>query len=94
MAGGPILSGRQHPLSLSLVPPTSSPSPSPMDMSDVAVRHTLAPLNIEVVHRIESSPAVVSLFREVRICVIVLVAGWVATSIVSSVSNRKKKDSS
>ena len=51
-----------------------------MDMSDVTVRHTLAPLNIEVVHRIESSSAVVSLFREVRICVIVLVAGWVATS--------------
>lgn len=64
-----------------------------MDMSDVAVRHTLAPLNIEVVHRIESSSAVVSLLREVRICVVVLVAGWIATSVVSSVSNRKKKDS-
>lgn len=69
-----------------------APSSLPMDMSDVAVRHTLAPLKIEAVHRIESSSAVVSLFREVRICCIVLVAGWVATSIVSSVSNRKKKD--
>lgn len=63
-----------------------------MDMSDVAVRHTLAPLNIEVVHRFDSSSAVVSIFREVRLCVIVLVAGWITTSIVSSVTNRKKKD--
>lgn len=62
-------------------------------MSDVAVRHTLAPLNVEVVHRFDSSASVVSIFREVRICVIVLVAGWVATTIVSSVSGRKKKDS-
>lgn len=63
-----------------------------MDMSDVAVRHTLAPLNIEVVHRFESSPSVVSIFRDIRICVIVLVAGWVTTSVVSSVTSSKRKD--
>lgn len=61
-----------------------------MDLSDVGVRHAIAfaPLNIK--HSIDISPSAVSIAREVRFCVIAIVVGFAAASIVKSIATFRK----
>ena len=54
-----------------------------MDLTDVGVRHTV--LNsVQLRHFIDFSPSAVTIAKEVRICVIAIVVGWITTRVVSS----------
>jgi uncharacterized membrane protein len=61
-------------------------------MSDVAVRHTVALSNLNIQHSFDFSPSAVAIAREVRFCVVVIVAGWLATRVVSAISKGKARD--
>jgi hypothetical protein len=54
-----------------------------MDFSDVGVRHTI--LNsIQLHHFIDFSPSAAAIAKEVRLCVIAVVVGWITTRVVAS----------
>jgi len=55
-----------------------------MDLSDVAVRHAIAVSPVNIRHSIELSPSAVSIAREIRFCVIAVVVGFTAASIIKS----------
>jgi hypothetical protein len=63
-----------------------------MDMSDIAVRHSVAPFNFNIEHRFDISSSAVTVAREFRLCVVVIVVGWVTTRVVSAISRRKDRD--
>ncbi|KAJ5121509.1 uncharacterized protein N7515_009470 [Penicillium bovifimosum] len=64
-----------------------------MDFTDVGIRHTI--LNsVELHHFIDFSPSAAVIAKETRLCVIAVVVGWITTSIVSSLCNRKCDSSS
>ena len=56
-----------------------------MDLSDVAVRHAVAVSPVNVRHSLELSPSTVSTAREIKFCVIAIVVGFTAASIVKSI---------
>lgn len=56
-----------------------------MDLSDVAVRHAVADSPLNIRHSIDLSSSAVSIAREIRFCVIAVVVGFTAASIVKSV---------
>ncbi|KAK4863814.1 hypothetical protein LT330_010420 [Penicillium expansum] len=59
-----------------------------MDFTDVGIRHTI--LNsVQLHHFIDISPSAAVIAKEARLCVIAIVVGWVTTSVVSSICNRK-----
>lgn len=59
-----------------------------MDFTDVGIRHTI--LNsVQLHHFIDFSPSAAVIAKEARLCVIAIVVGWVTTSVVSSICNRK-----
>lgn len=64
----------------------------PMDMSDVAVRHTVALSNLNIQHSFDISPSAVAIAREVRFCVIAIVVGWITTRVISAISKGKVRD--
>jgi hypothetical protein len=55
-----------------------------MDLSDVAVGHAIAVSPVNIRHSIELSPSAVSIAREIRFCIIAVVVGFTAASIVKS----------
>lgn len=59
-----------------------------MDLSDVRHAVAFSPLRIE--HSIHVSSSVVSIAREIRYCVIAIVLGFTAASIVKAVLNTKR----
>ena len=61
-----------------------------MDLSDVAVRHTVAFTNLNIIHTLDLSPSVTSVARELRISIIVIVVGLTSASIVKSVFASKR----
>ena len=54
-----------------------------MDSGEVAVKHTVAIAN-ELHLVVHVNPSVITLAKELRYCVIVIVAGWTTASIVKS----------
>ncbi|CAI7632886.1 unnamed protein product [Penicillium glandicola] len=59
-----------------------------MDFTDVGIRHTI--LNsVQLHHFIDFSPSAAVIAKEARLCVIAIVVGWITTSVVSSICNRK-----
>lgn len=59
-----------------------------MDFTDVGIRHTL--LNsVQLHHFIDFSPSAAVIAKEARLCVIAVVIGWITTSVVSNLCNRK-----
>ena len=57
-----------------------------MDLqSDIAVRHAVAFTTLNIRHSLDISPSTLSFAKELRYCVIVIVVGFTATSIVRSV---------
>ena len=57
-----------------------------MDFTDgVAVRHAVAFTTLNIKHSVELSPSTVSFAKEIRYCIIAIVAGFSAVSIVKSV---------
>lgn len=61
-----------------------------MDFSDVGVRHAVAFTNLNFKHSIDFSPSTVSIAKEVRYCVIAIVVGFSAASIVKSVLDYRR----
>ena len=55
-----------------------------MDLSDVGVRHAVAFTTLNIRHSLEISPSTISVFKELRYCVIVVVIGFTTASIVRS----------
>ncbi len=54
-----------------------------MDLADgVAVRHAVAFTTLNIRHSIELSPSIVSVAKEIRYCIIAIVVGFSAVSIV------------
>lgn len=53
-----------------------------MDFSDVGVRHAISFEALNINHSVDISPTAVSIAKEVRYCVIAIVAGFAAVSIV------------
>lgn len=64
-----------------------------MDLSDVGVRHAVAFSNLNIRHSLDVSPATVSLAKELRYCVIAIVLGVTAASIVGSLVNHYSRAS-
>lgn len=61
-----------------------------MDFTDVGIRHTL--LNsVQLHHFFDFSPSAAAIAKEVRFCVIAVVAGWITTRVVSSLCDRGRK---
>ena len=56
-----------------------------MDLSDVAVRHAVGFTTLNVNHSLNISPSTLSFAREVRYCVIAIVAGATIASVIRSV---------
>ncbi len=57
-----------------------------MDFTDgVAVRHAVTFTTLNLKHSVELSPSTVSVAKEVRYCIIAIVVGFSAVSIVKSV---------
>ncbi|KAJ5722311.1 hypothetical protein N7488_000346 [Penicillium malachiteum] len=55
-----------------------------MDFTDVGIRHTL--LNsVELRHFIDFSPSAAVISKEIRICVIAVVVGWITTRVVKNI---------
>ncbi|KAJ5737031.1 uncharacterized protein N7483_002156 [Penicillium malachiteum] len=55
-----------------------------MDFTDVGIRHTL--LNsVDLRHFIDFSPSTAVIAKEIRLCVIAVVVGWITTRVVSSI---------
>lgn len=63
-----------------------------MDFSDVGVRHAVAFTNLNLKHSIDFSPSTVSIAKEVRYCVIAIVVGFSAASIVKSVLDYRRTE--
>jgi hypothetical protein len=64
-----------------------------MEISDAGIRHAVAFNTLNIRHLVDASPATLSIAREIRYCVIVLVLGFATTSIVKSVlSCRRRPD--
>lgn len=63
-----------------------------MDMSDVAVRHAVAFNSLNIKHSVDLSSSTISVAREIRICVIAIVLGFTATSIVKNYLNYRRRD--
>ena len=62
-----------------------------MDSSEVAVRHAVAfGTNLNIRHSLELSDSCLSLARELRYCVIIVVAGWTAVSIVKTIVSSRQ----
>ena len=62
-----------------------TPGPN-MDFADgVAVRHAVAFTTLNIRHSIELPPSIVSVAKEIRYCIIAIVVGFSAVSIVKSV---------
>lgn len=61
-----------------------------MDFSDVGVRHAVAFNPLTVHHSLDISPSALSIAKEVRYCVLAIVAGLCTASIVKSVLEYKK----
>ena len=62
-----------------------------MDLSDVAVRHAIAFSTLNIEHSIHFSPSAVSIAREIRISLVVIVLGLTAASIARSVLARASR---
>jgi hypothetical protein len=60
-----------------------------MDFSDVGVRHAISFEALNIKHSIDISPTAVSIAKEVRYCVVAIVAGLAALSIVKSLIARE-----
>lgn len=55
-----------------------------MDFTDVGIRHTI--LNsLQLNHFIDFSPSTALIAKEIRLCVVAVVVGWVTTSVISSI---------
>lgn len=65
-----------------------------MDLSDVGVRHAVAFNTLNIRHSLDLSPSTLSIAKEFRYCVVVIVAGLCTASIVKSVLEYKKSASS
>lgn len=65
-----------------------------MDLSDVGVRHAVAFNTLNIRHSLELSPSTVSIAKELRYCVVVIVAGLCTASVVKSVLEYKKSTAS
>lgn len=63
-----------------------------MDVSDVAVRHAIAFSTFNIKHSIDLSPSTLSVVREVRIGVVVIVLGLTVASIAKSVLASRKSE--
>lgn len=64
-----------------------------MDLaSDVGVRHSVALSSLNIHHIVELSPAVASIAREVRLCVIAIVVGWTTSRVVSALLKHRASD--
>lgn len=61
-----------------------------MDFSDVGVRHAVTFNTLNIHHSIDISPSALSIAKEVRYCVLLIVAGLCTASIVKSVLEYKK----
>ena len=61
-----------------------------MDLSDVAVRHAVTFGSLDIRHSIELSPSFVSVAREARFCLVAVVIGFAAVSIVKTVLDSSK----
>lgn len=61
-----------------------------MDFSDVGVRHAVAFTSLNIKHSVEFSPSTVSVAKEVRYCVVAVVVGLTAASIVKSVLDYRR----
>ncbi len=61
-----------------------------MDLSDVGIRHAVAFSNLNIRHSLDTSASTVSLAREIRISIIVIVVGLTATSLIKSVLAARK----
>ena len=61
-----------------------------MDISDVGVRHAVAFNTLNIRHSVDISPSTVSVAKELRYCVVVIVAGLCTASIVKSVLEYKR----
>jgi hypothetical protein len=55
-----------------------------MDLSDVGIRHAVSFVPLNIKHSIDISPTAVSIAKEVRHCVIAIVLGFAAVSVVKS----------
>lgn len=62
-----------------------------MEVSDAGIRHAVAFNTLNIRHLVELTPASISLAREIRYCVIAVVVGFAATSIVKSVLNYRRR---
>ena len=56
-----------------------------MEVSEAAIRHAVSFSPLHIHHSVHVSPSTVSLIKEFRYCVIAVVLGFVATSIVKGV---------
>ena len=63
----------------------------PMEISDAGIRHAVAFNTLNIRHLVDLSPAILSLAKEVRYCVIAVVIGFATTSIVKSVLNYRRR---
>lgn len=64
-----------------------------MDFTDVGIRHTI--LNsLQLHHFIDFSPSAAAIAKEVRLCVIAIVAGWITTRVVSSLCELPRRSTS
>lgn len=63
-----------------------------MDLSDVAVGHTITFSTLNIKHSIDLSPSTLSIAREIRISLVAIVLGFTAASIAKSVLASRKSD--
>ncbi len=61
-----------------------------MDLSDGGVRHAVAFSSLNIKHSFDISPSTVSIAREIRISITVIVLGLTAASIMKSVLASRK----
>ena len=54
-----------------------------MDISEIGVRHALSVNTLNIRHSLDISP---SLAKEIRYCVIAIVAGWTAVNLLKTVA--------
>jgi len=64
---------------------------SPMEISDAGIRHVVAFNTLNIRHLVDASSTTLSIAREIRYCVIVLVLGFATTSIVKSVLTYRRR---
>lgn len=62
-----------------------------MEISDAGIRHAVVFNTLNIRHLVDFSPSTLSLAKEIRNCVIVVVLGFATTNIVNSVLNYRRR---